>query len=1252
MPTIVFWNSRGLRRHLTTGALHSLIDPSLTPHPPSIIALVETHWSSQASPRDGVIPVLPTLRGYSWVHRHHTNRSGGLAMLYHDSIACLPMTSLNAQSNPISASPTSPSAVLWHTIRFPNTPPFLLGVGYLAPSDVESDSIATEAMCKSLQRAAAVGLPLVLVGDFNLRHPDWLDFDGGGNTVPPHTLATYLSTSSLTILNAVLMPGQYTRPSDRADSTGGSIIDLAITNAPYLVASMDTELSNSLDSDHYPITMTMDLKPQQPPSPEYSRPRKQWSVRRHIERWQRDLPLALDAALAHWPLPVLAQPLPSDPLAATIAAQAAINTAYSSLESTLLSSFELAVGTHHTSYKSKAWFAVPGVRSAYDHMKSTRRIWKHSRTPNLQKRRAAALALAQWKDTVAKAKTVAWAAMCSSIQADPKSTLKWTIFKRTRGSERSSLGSFPDGNGTAPAHLGESLDNLCSHFVASSIPPPLSPLHTDSDLDARYLLPRLPSSPSFLRSALSPHASDSWTFSAADVELQCKTQHHNSAPGCDTIPPILLRHIGASAYRALSAVFTFSWQHGVLPQQWTQANVMALWKGKGSRADPASFRPISMTSILIRTFEHLIHRPLAALLEANDVLHPLQFGFRKGRSTLDAINYLQSNTRDMYPTSHQMPCPTLFLDLVKAFDRVWPTRLMQYVELAGITGRAWRWIYAFITSRRIRTVDANCHSKWQSLHFGVPQGAVLSPLLFNLFINPIARRIAIACPRLNLQLYADDMVIQPRAAKLVNGVRTHVGVASRQVVDTLFNIEFVHAFRLLNSWCAESRMRFGKDKTQWVVFDKTHGAFATKDFTSYRQYRLCGFSPEVVEEYKYLGVTHHRQLDWRTQSIAAIQRIRRDSHLVTRLIHPSRPPHFPAIRAMCLGFVRARCLYAWAFWEPKPAQVRAMQAAFIHPMQRVLGLHSSSHHLGLLAEAHCPSFEALRTQAAARFLLRAEDLLQNEPRHPTARALVQDRARAAVYHCRGHTKSRITVTNFAETTAIPHLIHNVLAHLPALAPLHPLRALHFPIQPAAGPAPALPLPTSLTVEDVNSLVMADSHREWRAPPTLPGVSMSTAPLLSIKTSPGLSLYLRTECNPMVGIRARIRANRTYTQFRRHTTLRQIPDPSCTFHACRTSAPYYLDTIEHILLSCPRHHVARQHLLAGVALHHPNPPPLTLAFISGEVSEPTKLSPPQHKLALALLQLTAAFLDQVSTDRQADPALRTLHFNEQAERVPD
>ena len=168
-PTIVFWNCRGLRRHLISGALQALLNPRLTPCPPAIVVLVETHWSSTVPYHRTTTTQLPSLPHYSWLYRHHTNRSGGLAILYHNSIACLPMHSLDAQCNPISLRPDSPSAVLWHTVRFPHTAPFLLGAGYLAPDDNDNNSLASEAMCKAMRSATALALPMLLVGDFNHR---------------------------------------------------------------------------------------------------------------------------------------------------------------------------------------------------------------------------------------------------------------------------------------------------------------------------------------------------------------------------------------------------------------------------------------------------------------------------------------------------------------------------------------------------------------------------------------------------------------------------------------------------------------------------------------------------------------------------------------------------------------------------------------------------------------------------------------------------------------------------------------------------------------------------------------------------------------------------------------------------------------------------------------------------------------------------------------------------------------------------
>ena len=858
--------------------------------------------------------------------------------------------------------------------------------------------------------------------------------------------------------------------------------------------------------------------------------------------------------------------------------------------------------------------------------------WKHSRVPCAVKIGSALAAMDAWKALVREAKAASWTELCANIQSDPKSKLQWTMFKHLRGRTTSPLASFPSTNGEAPSHIGEPLNHLCDHFVTASVPPALGADSMDCNIEADYLQPRLTSEAGDI--TLPPHESDDWTFTPATVEEQCTYQHTNSAPGCDAILPILLTHAGKAMYAALSSIFNYSWRHAVLPQQWTEANVMALYKGKGVRSDPASYRPISMTSIIIRTFEHLIHKRLSELLEKASFFHPLQFGFRKNHSTLDAINYLQYNTRTHYV--RDVLCPTVFLDIQKAFDRVWHPKLLQTVERAGLTGRAWKWLHAFLSRRRIRTVDFNHQSEWRRMEYGIPQGAVLSPLLFNIFINSLAKRMSTACPYLNFQLYADDIAIQPRAQPLVNGRRQKIrGVHSRS--HPVYDVDFPNAFRILNAWCAESRMRFGEAKTEWVVFDRSQKPFDPEKYKQLRGLRLCGFVPRVVEEYKYLGVTHNRHLTWHTQSSEALARIRLDSHMICRLIHPPAAPHFPAVRALCLGYMRPRCTYAFALWTPTRTQMRQMQAAFLRPIQRVLGLPTSSHHLGALVEANCPSFEAYRTQATVRFLLRAEELLRSHPTHPTSEMLDKDRLEAPLLRLKRFNAGPVIgspLTYRAETVAMPHLINNVLAHLQQLAPAHPLASRYFP---GAANMP-VPLPTTLAIDEVNRLMMVDTHREWRSEPTMQMMSASTAPLLSIKTSPRPSLFLLLERNPMVSIRARLRANRLPTQQRRYQQLKEVDDPSCTYAECRTNLPAPLDNVHHIFMYCPRHQAARQLLVhqLRVTLHHTSP--LTLAFVSGEVTHHAKPAKTQLARAAAALALTADFIHQVIADRSRDSAL--------------
>jgi len=236
-----------------------------------------------------------------------------------------------------------------------------------------------------------------------------------------------------------------------------------------------------------------------------------------------------------------------------------------------------------------------------------------------------------------------------------------------------------------PTSHPASLDNLCSAFLGNGVPPPPTNRAAYDTLNQRVEQWADPLSPS-----IPSHVSDHWTFTVQDVKRQCTMQHTNSAPGPDALLPVLLKYAGDSTWAAMAAIYTFSWQHSVLPQAWREANVMALYKGDGNKSDAGSYRPISMTSIIIRTLEHLIHHRLTADLDQRNFFSATQFGFRKQHRTEDAILFLISGLQRWMRTADSrkraQQCPVLFLDISKAFDRVDHSILMQRIHDAGVSG--------------------------------------------------------------------------------------------------------------------------------------------------------------------------------------------------------------------------------------------------------------------------------------------------------------------------------------------------------------------------------------------------------------------------------------------------------------------------------------------------------------------------------------------------------------------------------------
>ena len=342
------------------------------------------------------------------------------------------------------------------------------------------------------------------------------------------------------------------------------------------------------------------------------------------------------------------------------------------------------------------------------------------------------------------------------------------------------------------------------------------------------------------------------TVTKKGVKLLLDKLNPKKAIGPDQVPTYLLKEHSDIFSSILQTIFQKSLDTGVVPMDWKRANVVAIYK-KDNKNDPANYRPVSLTCISCKVLEHIVFTNVMDHLDRHAILKHFQHGFRKQHSCeTQLVNTMEELCRGL---RDEQQIDALILDFSKAFDVVGHRRLMGKLDHYGVRGDTHRWIQQWLTGRTQRVVVEGESSDAVPVRSGVPQGTVLGPLMFIIYINDIADGTDSS-----IRLFADDALLY------------------RVVTNTRDCSKLQYDLHTMCRWGADWQMDFNPKKCHVL-------SITNKKNPIFFPYTLNGVQLSHVKNHPYLGVELDHKLSWKTHINQTTSKAQRTLGLLRRNLH-------------------------------------------------------------------------------------------------------------------------------------------------------------------------------------------------------------------------------------------------------------------------------------------------------------------------------------------------------------------------------